>query len=105
MAQRTSDDRDGRGQDVNAAQTPEEIRQSICNRPIGTAVGELKVSMSLGLLISGYWGVRPLEEMLRETDAALYAAKAAGRNCVKLAKPAQQDAKVEAIREPAVRAR
>ncbi|MCU1317395.1 MAG: hypothetical protein JWN63_2717, partial [Candidatus Acidoferrum typicum] len=33
------------------------------------------------------WGVRPVEELLREADVALYKAKAAGRNCVKLASP------------------
>jgi predicted signal transduction protein with EAL and GGDEF domain len=29
----------------------------------------------------------PTEELLRETDAALYRAKAAGKNCVRLATP------------------
>jgi len=66
----------------------------------------MKISMSIGLLISGPWGVRPLEEMLRETDAALYAAKAAGRNCVRLAKPGQHaGTAIDAIREPVVRGR
>jgi two-component system cell cycle response regulator len=84
----------------------EEIRQSICSRPIVTAIGPMNVSMSFGVLVSGYWGVRPLEEMLRETDTALYAAKAAGRNCVRLAKPAQEEANpAEIHREPVVRVR
>jgi PleD family two-component response regulator len=66
----------------------------------------MKISMSIGLFISGYWGVRPLEEMPREADAALYAAKAAGRNCVRLAKPGQQAGRtLDAIREPVVRDR
>jgi PleD family two-component response regulator len=66
----------------------------------------MKISISIGLLVSGSWGVRPLEQMLRETDAALYAAKAAGRNCVRLAKPGQRAATaVDAIREPVVRGR
>ncbi len=46
--------------------------------------------MSLGLLLSHEWGLRPVEELLQEVDAALYAAKAAGRDsvdCVKVAKP------------------
>jgi PleD family two-component response regulator len=43
--------------------------------------------MSLGVLLSCEWGHRPADELLREVDAALYAAKAAGRNCVMQAKP------------------
>jgi PleD family two-component response regulator len=43
--------------------------------------------MSLGLLLNQEWGRRPVEELLHEADAALYAAKAAGRNCVKIASP------------------
>jgi PleD family two-component response regulator len=43
--------------------------------------------MSLGILASTEWGLLPVEELLREADVALYEAKAAGRNCVKLASP------------------
>ncbi len=43
--------------------------------------------MSLGVLLSRDWGKRPADELMREVDASLYAAKAAGRNCIKLAKP------------------
>jgi GGDEF domain-containing protein len=52
-----------------------------------TAIGAVQVSMSLGVLLSNDWGVRPVEELLYELDAALYAAKAAGRNCVRVARP------------------
>jgi diguanylate cyclase (GGDEF)-like protein len=65
----------------------EEIRKVISNTPVQTATGALNVTMSLGLLVSNMWGVRPVEELLYDVDAALYAAKAAGRNCVKLAMP------------------
>jgi predicted signal transduction protein with EAL and GGDEF domain len=43
--------------------------------------------MSLGVLSSKHWGQRSVEELLREVDAALYKAKAAGRNCVQFANP------------------
>jgi diguanylate cyclase (GGDEF)-like protein len=64
----------------------EEIRKVICTRPIQTDAGLLGITMSLGVLLSSDWGRRPADELLREVDAALYAAKTAGRNCVRLAK-------------------
>jgi two-component system cell cycle response regulator len=63
----------------------EQIRKAISGMPIQTAAGPLGVTMSLGLLLSKDSSPRPLEETLNEVDAALYAAKAAGRDCVKLA--------------------
>jgi two-component system cell cycle response regulator len=65
----------------------DEIRKAVGSRPIQTASGTLQVTMSIGLLLSQDWGVRPVEELLHEVDVALYAAKAAGRNCVRMAKP------------------
>jgi two-component system cell cycle response regulator len=66
----------------------EDIRRVVGNRPIQTLAGPLQITMSFGLLLSDVWGVRPVEELLHEVDAALYAAKAAGRNCIRIAKPA-----------------
>jgi two-component system cell cycle response regulator len=65
----------------------EEIRKAIAKSPVATNCGPVPVTTSIGLLISAEWGMRPAEELLQEVDTALYAAKAAGRNCVKLAKP------------------
>jgi len=65
----------------------EEIRRAISQKPMPSSSGPVPVTMSLGLLLSHEWGFRPLEELLHEADVALYAAKAAGRNCVKLASP------------------
>jgi len=63
----------------------EDIRKIVGNRPIQTLAGPLNITMSFGLLLSDGWGVRPVEELMHEVDAALYAAKAAGRNCVRVA--------------------
>lgn len=65
----------------------EEIRKSIGNRPIQTAKGALTLSMSLGVLLSSEWGPKSVEELLHEADIALYEAKAAGRDCLRIAKP------------------
>jgi len=43
--------------------------------------------LSLALLLSQEWDFLPLEELLQQADAALYAAKVAGRNCMKVAIP------------------
>jgi len=65
----------------------EEIRKAIAQRPVPSSRGPIPVTMSLGLLLNQEWGRRPVEELLHEADAALYAAKAAGRNCVRIASP------------------
>jgi len=63
----------------------EEIRIAIANLPIQTSSGPLPITMSLGVLSSKDWDHSPVEEILGEVDAALYLAKACGRNCSKLA--------------------
>ncbi|MBV9887617.1 MAG: diguanylate cyclase [Acidobacteria bacterium] len=84
----------------------EDIRKIVSSRPIQTLAGPLNITMSFGLLLSDAWGVRPVEELLHEVDAALYAAKAAGRNCVRVAKPpAEPELTALAVREPVPRAR
>ena len=79
----------------------EEIRKTVCTRPIQTDAGILGITMSLGVLLDRDWGHRPADELLREVDAALYAAKTAGRNCVRLAKPEESRGAVPAA-QPAV---
>jgi PleD family two-component response regulator len=43
--------------------------------------------MSLGVLSTQEWKDRTVEEILHEVDAAVYKAKAAGRNYVRIANP------------------
>jgi PleD family two-component response regulator len=54
---------------------------------VQTSNGAVPITVSLGLLLSQEWGFLPLKELLQQADAALYAAKAAGRDCVKVAIP------------------
>jgi two-component system cell cycle response regulator len=65
----------------------EETRKAIASHPIQTARGPLSVTMSIGVLSSRDWAQLKAKEILCEVDAALYRAKAAGRNCSQLAKP------------------
>lgn len=65
----------------------ENLRNAICGKPIQARSGTLSVSISIGLALSSdylNWGA---DEILQEADAALYAAKEAGRNCVRVAHP------------------
>lgn len=68
----------------------EKIRKTIADRPVETSAGSIVVSMSFGLLLSQEWGYQSVVELLHEVDTALYGAKAAGRNCVKVAMPKGQ---------------
>ncbi|MGC1484374.1 MAG: diguanylate cyclase [Candidatus Acidiferrum sp.] len=74
----------------------EAIRKSVSNCPVETAKGPLSLTMSFGALLSAEWGPRPVEELLHEADIALYEAKGAGRDCLRMAKP---EAKAEILPE------
>jgi two-component system cell cycle response regulator len=83
----------------------EEICKAIARKPMPSSSGPIPITMSLGLLLSQEWGFRPVEELLHEADVALYAAKAAGRNCVKLASPSISAPAPEAQEQEHVRIR
>ena len=83
----------------------EEIRKAISQRPVPSSSGPVPITMSFGLLLSQEWGSRPAEELLQEADTALYAAKAAGRNCVKVANPNISTGDSDSHAQDAVRVR
>lgn len=70
----------------NALLRADEIRGEVSCRPVQTNGGPLTVTLSMGLVTSSEWDGHSFEDYLREADKALYEAKAAGRNCVKLAR-------------------
>lgn len=63
----------------------EQIRNAVSRTPISTAKGPLPITMSLGVLASVGEDPKGAEEVMSEADQALYEAKAAGRNCCRLA--------------------
>lgn len=70
-----------------ALQRAEEIRKGIAGLPIQTASGPLSLTMSMGVLSSKEWSRCGPAEILCQVDAALYRAKASGRNRSELARP------------------
>lgn len=67
----------------------DQLRQSIGAAPILTASGPISLTISIGVLPAREWGYPRREDVLREVDVALYAAKAEGRNRCKLAVPSE----------------
>ncbi len=63
-----------------------------------TDAGPLEVTMSLGVLRSCDWGQRPTEDLINQADSA---AKAEGRNRVKLATPDERAEAIIAVHTPA----
>jgi two-component system, cell cycle response regulator len=69
---------------ANAAARAENVRSAIAAKPIQARSKSLTVNISIGLAFSADFQNREVEEVLQGADAALYAAKAAGRNCVRI---------------------
>jgi diguanylate cyclase (GGDEF)-like protein len=77
----------GNCDEIGAKARAEEIRAAIGSVPIQTASGDLSITLSIGALTRGSsHSDLPLKPVLAEADAALYRAKAAGRNCVVFAR-------------------
>ena len=57
----------------------DEIRKGISSAPRETSAGAIYITTSMRVNQTDNWGNRSVDELLREVDAALYAAKAAGQ--------------------------
>jgi len=68
----------------------DQLRESIEAAPILTSCGAISITISIGVLPAQEWAYPPVEDVLREVDVALYAAKAGGRNCCRAAVPPSQ---------------
>ncbi len=65
----------------------EQLRHSIEAAPMSTVSGPISLTISIGVLPAREWSYPRREDVLREVDVALYAAKADGRNRCRLAMP------------------
>ncbi len=72
---------------LNLAVAAERLRRKIADLPIATSAGPITVTISLGLATAqaNESGLIDREGLIRDADAALYAAKARGRNQVQTA--------------------
>jgi len=74
--------------DSNCVHTRAEVlRGVIAKKPIATRSGNLTVTMSIGVALSTDFVQHGVDALMQEADMALPAAKAAGRNCVRVAQP------------------
>ena len=71
----------------SAVSRAENLRAVIGGRPIQAGNQKLTVTISIGLALSTEFGNCSVDQILHEADMALYAAKAGGRNCVRVAPP------------------
>jgi len=76
---------------ASARARAENLRGVIANQPIPTRSASLTVTMSVGVALTTDFGNLEVDALIQEADAALYEAKAAGRNCVRMARPRQQE--------------
>lgn len=67
---------------ARARERAEEIRTTVGECPVMTTQGPVSFTLSVGALASGDWGRTTPVQLLKEVDAALYRAKAEGRNRV-----------------------
>lgn len=66
------------------------LRTVISGRPIHAGGKPLQVTVSIGLALSSDYRSCDVDEIIRKADSSLYAAKAAGRNRVRIARPGGQ---------------
>jgi len=70
---------------INALSRAEDLRTTIAESPIETASGPVPITASIGVFSIDEFSSLVVEAVLRQADSALYAAKAAGRNCTRFA--------------------
>jgi diguanylate cyclase (GGDEF)-like protein len=73
----------GRCDAADLKKRAEEVREGVFQSPFLTDSEPISISLSVGAITIEDWNNSiSIEPLLKEADAALYRAKAAGRNCV-----------------------
>ncbi|MBM4318528.1 MAG: sensor domain-containing diguanylate cyclase [Deltaproteobacteria bacterium] len=72
----------GQGEE-QARLVAEQLRCAVGDLPLATGAGSLQVTISLGVAEAPPGQPASISTLLRQADARLYAAKAAGKNCVR----------------------
>jgi two-component system, cell cycle response regulator len=70
---------------ASAMARAESLRNAIATRPVMAAGKSITVTVSVGLALSTDYSSSDVGELINQADIALYAAKGAGRNCVRMA--------------------
>jgi EAL domain-containing protein (putative c-di-GMP-specific phosphodiesterase class I) len=86
--------------DVGVSYDPREVAERLraeVAKPVMVDGSELYVTATIGITISDREGVST-SELLRDADAAMYRAKARGRDCVEVFAPGSHDASVLTLR-------
>ena len=71
----------------SAVARAENLRNAVAAKPILLPTKSLTVTISVGVALTTDFPDHDADEVLRAADMALYAAKAAGRNCIRMAQP------------------
>ena len=67
-----------------AMMVAERLRQSICNLQFTGTISELKMTASFGIAMTPHPKINSVEDLIRLSDDALYAAKDKGRNRIEI---------------------
>ena len=67
-----------------SVEVAEELRELVCQSPVETSRGSVKVTISVGVAHFDGQGSLSSGQMMLRADRMLYDAKRAGRNCVRI---------------------